>query len=50
MTWPYNSDPDEVGITHADGEDTVRDIISTFPDCGTGDGNPQEVTVRKPRP
>lgn len=50
MTHPYHNDNADLGITHADGEDTVQDTISTFPGCGTGTGEPQEVTVWKPRP
>lgn len=53
MTSPYTSDPDDLGITHEYGEDTVQDQISTFPSARgdiPGDGNPRTVTVRKPRP
>lgn len=50
MTTPYDNDETDLGITHEYGEDTAVDVISTFPNVGTGDGNPQTVVVRKPRP
>jgi hypothetical protein len=53
MTGPYVSDPDDLGITHEYGEDVAVDVVSTFPFARgehPGDGNPQAVIVRKPRP
>jgi hypothetical protein len=53
MTGPYTSDPDELGITHASGELTCEDVVSTFPFARgdhPGDGNPQTIIVRKPLP
>lgn len=53
MTGPYTDDPDDLGITHEYGEDIAEDVISTFPFARgnhPGDGNPQAVIVRKPRP
>lgn len=49
-TWPYNNDDADLMITHEDGEDTVQDQISTFPDIDGGDGQPKTITVRKQRP
>lgn len=49
-TWPYEDDETDLHITHAYGEETVQDVISTFPGVDGGDGNPRTVTVHKPRP
>lgn len=49
-TWPYDNDDGDLEITHADGEDTAADVVSTFPGTDGGDGQPREVIVRKPRP
>lgn len=48
--WPYTNDEADHGITHADGEVTATDIVSTFPGVDGGDGNPREVVIRKPLP
>lgn len=50
MTHPYESLPDELEITHAYGEETATDVVSTFPGVDGGDGQPRVVTVHKPRP
>lgn len=50
MTFPYESEPDELEITHEYGSDTTQDVISTFPGVDGGDGQPREVTIHKPRP
>jgi hypothetical protein len=58
MTTPYENDETDLGITHAYGEDTVLDVVSTYPGIDSlnggegiyGDGQPKVVVVRKPRP
>jgi hypothetical protein len=49
-TWPYEDDETDLEITHEYGEDVVPDVVSTYPGLAGGDGNPQPVLVRKPRP
>lgn len=49
-TWPYTNDESDLEITHEYGEDTALDVVSTFPDVDSGDGQPKTVVVRKPRP
>lgn len=49
-TWPYENDDGDLEITHEQGEDTVVDVVSTFPGIDGGTGEPQPVVVRKPRP
>lgn len=53
MTSPYHDDPEDLGITHAYGELTCEDTVSTFPFARgdhLGDGQPQTIIVRKPLP
>jgi hypothetical protein len=50
MTWPYNSDESDLGITHADGYLEAPDVVSTMPDVDGGTGEPKPIIVRKPLP
>lgn len=47
-SFPYENDDSDLNITHADGEDTVVDIVNQ---CDAfGNGTPVEMVIRKPRP
>lgn len=47
---PYEDDDADLEITHAAGELTTLDYVSTFPGVDGGDGQPKVVEVRKPLP